>query len=122
MKIYADIILSGEYFDPECLHEKYGCNFRKYNKKGDYNPRLKNTHAEGYGILTIENDCSESVIDKLMEQYEKIYNIGEDSLGIEEKEFHLYFEALQNSITISTKNLARIEKYFDKINITFIPE
>lgn len=121
MKFYVDIVLSGENFNPFQVSEQTKIVFRNPSKKGDYNNRLKCTEKEGYGILSSNDaDYSEKAIDSVLLEYEKLCRAGEEKLGIENKEFNLYIECLQNSFTIDTAHFIKINHYFSKINITYI--
>ena len=121
MKLYIDIILSGENFDPQKVSKDYDIIFRKYRKKGEYNSRVRNVEKEGYAILSSEEeDTSEDIFKKILEQYDKLYKAGEKKLGIENKEFYLYVESLQNNFVLQTKYLKRICTYFSEINISYI--
>ena len=123
MKFYADIILSGENFNPFYVTEQYHINFSKALNIVVYNKRLKRHEKNGYAVLSsIELDSIEKVINSILSEYEILLKIGEEKLGIEYKEFNLYIECLQNSFTIDTLSLARIKDYFTKINITYIQE
>jgi len=123
MKIYVDIVLSGEKFNPFLLSEQYNIVFRKAYKKGDYNKRLKCCEKSGYAILSSkELNSDEKVIESILSEYETIFRIGEKELGIEYKEFNLYIECLQNSFTLNTLYLVRINKFFPEMNVTYIQE
>lgn len=121
MNIYIDIILSGKNFDPEYYIKKYGVYFRNYNKRGDFNKRLKREELEGYGILTNnDDDTSENVITKVISSYEKIYKEVNDEIDF--REVNLYFETLQNSFSVDLKYFCLLSQYFEKINITYLDE
>lgn len=123
MKYYVDIILQGKEFNPEEVSNILGIKFRKFHKSGDYNERLKCNEIEGYGILSSREELTtEDVIEKTISEYEEIYKLGEEKLGIEEKMFHLYVECLQNSFSLKTKYMKKICKYFSEIEITILDE
>ena len=123
MKYYVDIILQGKKFNPEEVSNTLGINFRKFHKPGDYNKRLNCKEIEGYGILSSNEDLTtEDVIEKTISEYEKIYELGEEKVGIEEKMFHLYVECLQNSFSLKTKYMGKICNYFSEIEITILDE
>ncbi len=123
MKIYIDIILSGVKFYPQQVSNDYGINFRKCRMKGDYNSRTNTIEKEGYAILSSDDFSDiDEVFERLFLQYDKLVKAGEDNLGIDYKEFHLYVEALQNSFTINTIYFKKICEYFSEINITYIEE
>ena len=123
MKYYVDIILQGKKFNPEEVSNILGIKFRKFHKPGDYNKRLKCNEIEGYGILSSREELTtEDVIEKTISQYEEIYKLGEENLGIEEKMFHLYVECLQNSFSLKTKYMKKICNYFSEIEITILDE
>ena len=109
MKMYVDIILSGENFNPSEISERYNTVFRKT--------------AEGYAVISSGDfDFSETSIDYALSEYETLFNAGEKKLGISHKEFWLYVECLQNSFAIDTMQFVKINKFFPKINITYIQE
>lgn len=120
MKIYADIILSGEKFDPEMIMQLTGCVFTKYHKRGDLNSRLNSKEIEGYAVLTCDKDYTEVVIEKVINQYKSIIAIDKTISGIENAEFNLCVETLQGSFTISSRYLALINKYFEDVNIAVL--
>lgn len=123
MKYYVDIILQGKEFNPEEVSNILGIKFRKFHRSGDYNKRLKSNEIEGYGILSSREELTtEEVIEKTISEYEEIYKLGEEKLGIEEKMFHLYVECLQNSFSLKTKYMKKICKYFSEIEITILDE
>lgn len=121
MNIYADIVMSGTDFDPEYYMNKYNVYFRKYNKRGDYNERLKRHETEGYGILSInDNDTSEKVILKVISSYKLISSEVEKEISF--REFNLIIESTQNSVTINSEYLALINDCFSDVNISFIEQ
>ncbi|MBP3449053.1 MAG: hypothetical protein J6K22_01160 [Spirochaetaceae bacterium] len=123
MKYFVDIILQGKKFNPEEVSSILGINFRKFHKSGDYNKRLHCNEIEGYGILSSREELTtEDVIDKTIFEYEKIYKLGEENLGIERKIFHLYVECLQNSFSLKTKYIKKICNYFSEMEITILEE
>lgn len=123
MKYYVDIILQGKEFNPEEVSNILGIKFRKFHRSGDYNKRLKSNEIEGYGILSSREELTtEEVIEKTISEYEEIYKLGEEKLGIEEKMFHLCVECLQNSFSLKTKYMKKICKYFSEIEITILDE
>lgn len=123
MKYYVDIILQGKEFNPEEVSNILGIKFRKFHRSGDYNKRLKSNEIEGYGILSSREELTtEEVIEKTISEYEEIYKLGEEKLGIEEKMFNLYVECLQNSFSLKTKYMKKICKYFSEIEITILDE
>lgn len=123
MKYYVDIILQGKEFNPEEVSNILGIKFRKFHRSCDYNKRLKSNEIEGYGILSSREELTtEEVIEKTISEYEEIYKLGEEKLGIEEKMFHLYVECLQNSFSLKTKYMKKICKYFSEIEITILDE
>ena len=120
MKIYVDIILSGKKFNPLQISEMYNIQFKKAKKKGDYNSSLNCKEYEGYGILTSDGrGYSESVIDIVLSDYEKLYNIGEEKLGIEYKEFNLYIEMLAEFFYNRNEKTCKNKQFFsyDKHNL-----
>lgn len=123
MKIYIDIILSGKNFNPQQVSNDYNIKFRSYRMKGDCNPRTKNIEKEGYAILSSDDNFDiDKQFEEILFQYDKIFKVGEEKIGIDNKEFNLYVETLQNSFSIDTKYLKKICTYFSKINITYIEE
>ncbi len=123
MKVYIDIVLSGENFNPTKVSSLYNISFSKLINKGDFNRRLNRKETDGYAILSSsDTDFSETLINKILIEYEKIFNAGEEKLGIDYKEFNLYVECLQNSFTIDTSLFVKINRFFSKVNITYIQE
>lgn len=123
MKVYIDIVLSGKNFNPNKVASLCDISFSKVINKGDFNKRLNRVEDESYAILSSsDTECSEALIDNILFEYEKISTIGEKNLGIDYKEFDLYIECLQNSFTINTSLFIKINRFFSKLNITYIQE
>ena len=73
------------------------------------------------GILSLKDeDVSENSILRLLAEYKKLHFIGEEILGIEEKEFWLYIETTQNSFTLKSfiYSYSELNHFFPEIHIT----
>ena len=113
MRLSADIVMSGEKFNPEDVMKKTGCSFSTYHKKGDWNKRFKRKELIGCAELSSkENDSS---LNEFLSEFKKIIALGEKKIGIEEKDIRIYIESPKNLVSIETKMFEEIERYLGRI-------
>ena len=71
--------------------------------KGDCNPRTKKIEKEGYAILSSDDNFDiDKQFEEILFQYDKIFKVGEEKIGIDNKEFYVYVETLESSVSIVT--------------------
>lgn len=118
-EFYPEIILSGKKFSPRYLKERYNLNIEHENEVGEFNPHLRRTYSIGYGILRPKTGKTDiSVISELLDDYMKIIN--DNSLLIEDRQFHIYVETTQGNLSLNSDILQKVSMLFSSLELTVV--